>query len=167
MDKRSKILFLFLALATAASFIAIYIRTFIRQDFNLYAYVDCDPSFESCFVYECDPAWDDWCIEEPEDPRENIWPYKFFFKSAKDTPRPEDANCDPIEAQDCPLIECAAGDTDCEITCDPLTDGADVCIGPGDDFFMIQEEDAEAVDKEVVVEDITGSADESGPEHEE
>lgn len=160
MDKRSKYLFIAIGIVALISFVALYIRLYVRQDFNLYAYVDCDPSVESCFIYECDPAYDDWCVEEPQDPKENIWPYKFFFKSAKDTPKPEDANCDPVNAQDCPPIECAAGDASCEITCDPATDGPDACIGPNEAFFseqaaVAEEEAAQEVADEATDEDVS------------
>lgn len=140
-SKSSTILFVALAVSFLISAGFVYYRFYITQDFQLYAEVDCDPSVESCFIYECDPEWDDWCIEEPENELKNMRPYKIREKSARNTPKPEDANCDAV-AGNCPPLVCEEGDETCfETFCDPAVDGEDACIGPGEYFFVVQRDE--------------------------
>jgi len=49
----SKILFILLLSLLMILISSSYYKYIIKEDFILYAEVSCDPSFESCFIYEC------------------------------------------------------------------------------------------------------------------
>ena len=115
MDKKSVILF-YLLLATVVAAIAFtYYRVAVRHDYIVAVEIDCDPIAESCFVYECDPAEDETCSDDPD---ERIYYYKIINKNARNIPV-----CQSDDG-DCPALFCAAGEADCEVIfCDADTVG--------------------------------------------
>ena len=106
MDKKSKILFFVFGSIVIASFTISFMRYIVFQDYLVEMSIDCDPSRESCFVYECDPVEEE-CSEDPE---EDIWYYKILEKKAYAFPEcfshgecyeeimclPEERNCSVI-----------------------------------------------------------------------
>ncbi|MDD4901486.1 MAG: hypothetical protein PHS62_05335 [Patescibacteria group bacterium] len=109
MDKKSKIFFsvFFIAvfIVTAASFCKFY----IFKDYYITSEAACDPAAEQCFIYECDPADDNEC---PENPAERLSYYKLIEKKAKAMPV-----CNP-NGENCPPLACRAGEDCREILCD-------------------------------------------------
>lgn len=99
MDKKSKILF-------SAVFIAFFVVAFykykefiIDRNFVVYGHVSCDPTFEACFVSDCDEA----------DPECDKTPYKKIEKLASRIPA-----CDPSEG--CAELFCAEAEEGCFVT---------------------------------------------------
>jgi hypothetical protein len=112
MDKKSKILFIVLGLFLAASVGATYLRVMVFKDFIIEAETDCDPSLEICFVWECDPEWEE-CTGDPE---EDIAYFKIIRRNAKNIPL-----CDPRD-EDCRALVCEPGEQECEfVYCDAET----------------------------------------------
>jgi len=103
MDKKSKNFFLIFFTAvfivTAISFYKFY----LLKDYYLKLETVCDPTKEACFIYECDPAEDSQC---PENPDERVSYYKLIEKKAYALP-----NCNPDDPN-CPPPACRAGE-DC------------------------------------------------------
>jgi hypothetical protein len=114
MGKGSKILlvaFVFLiVLAVSAS----YYKFVVLRDFVIEAQVDCDPTSESCFVWECDPGIEDECTGIEED---DTWYYKIAHRNAKNIPlcNTDDETCLPFTCPD-------EGEAQCdEILCSETT----------------------------------------------
>lgn len=107
-----KILYaVFFSLIIAAVAITYY-KYFISRNYYIEAEADCDPVAEKCFIYQCDPAEDSECSE---DPAEQISYYKIIKKKAYLIPL-----CDP-NSEDCPALACEAGEDCEEILCSPET----------------------------------------------
>ena len=112
------IFFAVIIIATAVS-LCVYL---IARDYYLIVDVPCDPAFESCFIYECDPAVDGEC---PADRSEWTQYYKLLRVLARSVP-----DCDPADTE-CPAPACAAGEDCTEIMCSPGSIGPDEqCAGP-------------------------------------
>ncbi|HOW60794.1 MAG TPA: hypothetical protein P5548_00230 [Candidatus Moranbacteria bacterium] len=116
MDKKSAIF-----LATFISLIIIsvwvtFIRIYVQKDYIIQNQIDCDPTVDACFIWECDPE----STEEGEactgDPEMDIWYYAVAQRKANMIPEcdPDDENCLPFE--------CLEGEEDCSVTfCDEIT----------------------------------------------
>lgn len=109
MDKKTKILFSAFGVLIILSVAASYYRFMVLHDYLVQAEVDCDPSAESCFVWECDPVNDE-CTGDPE---EDTWYYKIAYRNAKNIP-----SCDPL-SEACEQFTCPmGGEAECtEVLC--------------------------------------------------
>lgn len=86
-----------------------YNRFYIEKDFTISQHISCDPEVENCFVWQCDPAYEE-CSENPE---ENVDYYKIIDKSAANI-----ENCSNID--ECEEPTCEADEADCTISlCSP------------------------------------------------
>jgi hypothetical protein len=118
LDRKSKILFIILALLIIASVAVTYWRYMVKRDYIIQAQIDCDPETENCFVWRCDPG----SLEEGEKctgvPDNDIWYYKILNRNAKNIP-----DCDPTD-ENCTAYQCETNETDCSIAnCDPASVG--------------------------------------------
>lgn len=113
MDKKSKFLIMIFILGVFYTLGATYYRFYIVRDYNLIAEIECDPSINSCFV------WED---EDGE-----IWYYNLIEKKASNV-----SVCNP-HREECEELSCEDDEEGCEIIfCDvnDLDEGEE-CIGPG------------------------------------
>ena len=115
MDKKSKILLSLLGLAIIISVGATYWRIMMKKDYIISSQVDCDPTIEKCFIWECDSTLaageDGACTGDPE---EDSWYYKIAERKAYNIPL-----CDPDKDENCQPFLCEEGEKDCqEIFCD-------------------------------------------------
>ncbi len=107
LDRKSKILFAVIAVLVVGSVAATFWRIVVKRDYIVQAQIDCDPSEENCFVWECDPnSTDEWeaCTGDPE---EDIWYYEILNRNAKNIP-----DCDPND-EDCTAYICGEDEADC------------------------------------------------------
>jgi hypothetical protein len=114
LDRKSKILFVVLAILIAGSVAVTYWRYMVKRDYIIQAQIDCDPETQNCLVWKCDPM----SLEEGEDctgvPDNDIWYYKIFNRNAKNIP-----DCDPKD-ENCAAYQCDPGEPECETTsCSP------------------------------------------------
>lgn len=108
MDIKSKILYGFLAAILILSSSASYYRFMVLNDYIVEAQVDCDPTLESCFVWECDPSVESECTGNEE---EDTWHFKYAYRNAGNIPECTDDTCSPFECS-------SANEADCsEVTC--------------------------------------------------
>ena len=121
LDRKSKILFIALAILIIGSVAATYWRYMVKRDYIIESQIDCDPETENCFVWECDPM----SLEEGEActgvPDNDIWYYKIFSRNAMNVPDcpASPAGGDPAD-ENCPAYVCAEGEADCgEELCAP------------------------------------------------
>ena len=119
-NKANIIFYTILILLILGSVGVTFYRIVILKDYQIVAQVSCNPIFEKCFVYECDPEYDGECSENPE---ENISYYKNISKKANTIylceQTDEKIGCDEE-------LGCTEGEADCLYTyCDPaeLSDG--------------------------------------------
>ncbi len=96
MDRRSKILLAVVVFLIVLSVAASYYRFMILHDYIVEAQIDCDPSLESCFIWQCDPSVEGECTGNTE---EDIWYYKIAHRKATN------------------MTGCATDDTECQFTC--------------------------------------------------
>lgn len=77
----------------------------VLHDYLVQAEVDCDPSLESCFVWECDTEEDE-CTGNPD---EDTWYYKIAYRNAKNIPacNTEDETCEPFVCPEEGEAECS------------------------------------------------------------
>lgn len=109
-----RVLVSFIFFAIAAGVLFSYERFFIYQDFPVIVEAECDPASESCFVYYCDPEFEE-CAGDLE---EDTWYYKRITKQGNMFPACED--------EECPEVSCAEGEPACEVEfCDP--EGEEEC----------------------------------------
>lgn len=155
MDTKSKILFWTLGVLVVLSVSASYYRFMVLHDYLVQAEVDCDPSYESCFVWKCNVEEDEECTGDPE---EDTWYYKIAYRNAKNIPScsAEDEECDQFT---CP----EGGEEECsEVLCSPETleeyHVETACTIPADfaeEFYEDEVEDdlSESAEDEIVTED--------------
>lgn len=121
MDTKSKIFlaifFTFIILITGLTFY----KYIVAKDYYVKVEADCDPEIESCFVYECDPAEDTQC---PEDPVARVYYYKIIEKKAYAIPL-----CDPNNMA-CPPLACNDGEDCTEIYCEQNIEEEVFCATP-------------------------------------
>ncbi len=121
MNKSSKILVGGIIFLIGLSLTASYYKYLVLQDYQVEMQIDCDPSTESCFVWECDPEVEDECTGIPE---EDIWYYKYFYRNTSNIPQ-----CDP-ESEDCEALTCSEDEEGCyEVTCH----NEEICFQESDD----------------------------------
>ena len=138
MDKKSKNFFLIFFTAvfivTAISFYKFY----LLKDYYLKLETVCDPTKEACFIYECDPAEDSQC---PENPDERVSYYKLIEKKAYALP-----NCNPDDPN-CPPPACRAGEDCREILCEEATKAeGEQCSNPEDYLKNKEQDESQATD---------------------
>jgi hypothetical protein len=113
MDKKSKILLTVFFLLIIVSVGATFWRIYIKKDYVIQNQIDCDPTINKCFIWECDPASTvegEACTGDPET---DIWYYQIAERNANMIPNcdPNDENCDPWTYEE--------GEKDCSMTfCD-------------------------------------------------
>jgi len=126
-DRRSKILFAVLAIAIVGLAAASFVRFIVLRDYIIETQVDCDPSLEACFMWECDPESEEdgeMCTGNPE---EDTWYYKIIRKNAMNIPICNSA------ADECEPITCIKGELECEyILCEENNEGGVLCSDPAD-----------------------------------
>lgn len=113
--KKSGYLLVILLIILISSAVYKYWVFVAQRNFIITSEISCDPSEESCFVWDCTPE------EDPECDRE---PYKYISKNAKNI-----AVCDPYGEQECEELFCSPEEAECEITTcseDELGDG-EIC----------------------------------------
>ncbi len=155
VDGKSKMLFWVMAMLIVLSVSASYYRFMVLHDYVVEAQIDCDPTFESCFVWECDPSIEGECTGNEE---EDTWYYKIAHRNAKN------------------ITGCEDGDTTCQFTCpsdgeeecDEILcsdealatyDVLNTCTNPDDfqDETLEETEDEEVVNEEELVDDTESS----------
>lgn len=107
LDRKSKILFIFIGLLIVGSVAVTFWRYMVKRDYIVQAQTDCDPTTEKCFVWQCDPASTvegEACTGDPES---DIWYYKIIHRNAKNIPL-----CDPND-ENCTALVCDPGEKDC------------------------------------------------------
>lgn len=104
VDGKSKVFFWGMALLIVLSVSASYYRFMVLHDYVVEAQIDCDPTFESCFVWECDPSIEGECTGNEDD---DTWYYKYAYRNAKN------------------ITDCEDGDMTCQFTC--TSGGEDEC----------------------------------------
>jgi hypothetical protein len=123
----------------------------VDRGYTLVYHSDCDPTAESCYVWECDPD----AVDEEEkctgDPEKDVWYYTHLERLAKNVPEcnVDDANCDPFA--------CDEGEEGCcEVTCNEETAKADevTCSDPETYIrehpeALLENEEGEESDEEV------------------
>lgn len=120
MDGKSKALFLILVLLVLGSAVFTYYKYIVKRDYVIQAATDCDPEFEACFVWECDPesmVEGEACTGVPDN---DIWYYKLIERKAYNIPDcpASPAGGDPND-EDCNALVCGEDEPDCqEILCD-------------------------------------------------
>jgi hypothetical protein len=115
-------------------------KFYVFQDYLIYAETECDPSIESCFVYECDSTLEE-CTGNPE---EDIYYYKLITKKASYIPV-----CDPNE-EECEVLTCQPGEEGCEETSctSELADEQEVYCSAPEDFTQEEMGDEELEDED-------------------
>jgi len=167
MDKKSKVLLWVVAFMIAASVGVTFWRIMIKKDYIIEVEADCDPTLETCFIYECDPEAE----ECTGDPAEDTSYYKIIKRNAANIPL-----CDPAD-ENCEALVCPEGEAECEvILCNEETnEEGQVCNDPeqyvidnsvedeeveceeGDEECISDEsENAAVVDEDAVVENTEG-----------
>lgn len=96
MDKNSKILFFILFYLIAVIALVAFYKFFVFKDYYIEFEVACNPGKEECLVYECNPAEDEEC---PNDPNERVYYYNLVEKKAGEIPL-----CDPNN-EDCSVAD--------------------------------------------------------------
>ena len=127
LDRKSKILFIVIAILIIGSIVATYWRIVFKKDYIVQAQIDCDPESENCFVWECDPnskVEGESCTGDEES---DIWYYKNFFRNAKNIPL-----CDPSKDENCTAYVCDPGEKDCseELCTDENVPEGEACNDP-------------------------------------
>lgn len=118
MKNKNYILLLVILLLFGYAIFATYHRAFVAQDYALFYDDDCDPEEKSCFIYICDPQWEE-CTGDPE---EDTWYYKTYEISAVDI-----STCDPLGDR-CEEFDCEAIESCVVRYCDP-SDTNSECSG--------------------------------------
>lgn len=108
----SKILFWTMMIFVFLTVSASYYRFIVTHDYIIEAEVDCDPTIESCFVWECDPAIEGECTGNIDD---DLWYYKFAYRNAKYIPECFDDSCDSFKCSSKDEPGCS------EVTCDEVS----------------------------------------------
>lgn len=107
LDRKSKILFIVIAILIAGSVAVTFWRYMIKRDYIVQAQADCDPTTEKCFVWTCDPNATDSSEKCTGNPDNDTWYYKNVRRNAKNIPL-----CDP-NSEDCTALVCDPGEKDC------------------------------------------------------
>ena len=153
MDRKSKILFGVFVALIVLSVSASFYKFMVLQDYLVEAQVDCDPSVESCFVWECDATAEE-CTGNPE---EDIWYFKLAFRNAKNIPL-----CEPL-SDTCQQFECPAeGEVQCtEILCNAETlaeyDLGETCTNSANFKGEDVNEATDYIDEEIESEDAAAT----------
>lgn len=114
------LLFVVIVFLLVLTISATYYRYFVLKDYTIISEIDCDPQVESCFVYLCDPEYEE-CTGDPE---EDTWYYKHFYRKASATPL-----CDP-ESEGCAALVCTEDEGGCYIeNCVYDTENTAGCVG--------------------------------------
>ena len=116
MDKKSAIfLTVFVSLIVISVGIT-FIRIYVQKDYIIQNQIDCDPTVDACFIWECDPestVEGEACTGDPE---MDIWYYAVAQRKANMIP-----DCDPND-ENCLPFDCGEEEKDCSITlCDETT----------------------------------------------
>lgn len=131
-----------------------FTRFFVAKEYLIFADIDCDPTVEHCFVYECDPETEE-CTGDPE---EDTWYYKKMTKKAANV-----ILCDPNDAR-CVAQTCFEEEEDCTYRyCDEISaeENGTVCSDPETYNAEHPVEEAESIEESSETE-IEGTVEESG-----
>lgn len=148
MDRWSKLLLGAVTLVIIGSVVVSFLRFVVFRDYLIETQVDCDPSVESCFVWECDPLSEEDGEACSGNPDEDTWYYKVIRKNAMNIPV-----CDP-NIEECEPLSCAPGEPECEyslceegnedgVRCSTADDAAIEVMSDGEE--VIVEQDAEDI----------------------
>lgn len=137
MDKKSKILFSLFGILIVLSVSASYYRFIVLHDYIIEAQVDCDPSSERCFVWECDPSIEGECTGNPD---EDTWYFKIAHRNAKNI-----IECDSDDKECLPFVCLEEKEESCsETLCTEETVATystyESCTNP-DDFLVTEPEE--------------------------
>lgn len=163
MDKKSKILILVFVLLILGSIGATYYRIFIKKDYVISSEIDCDPTVENCYLWECDPAVDGEgvCTGDPDD---DIWYYKILNRKAYNIPLcdPNDEECEALTCPEgevgCEILNCEEGEEGCVTSAQYLEENPDALLEDeeceeGDEECLSEESECEEGDEECLVEE--------------
>jgi len=143
MDKKTKIFWLVMIVLILASVASAFYRYIIKKDYNIQAQVDCDPSQEACFVWECDPENSEEGEACTGDPEADYWTYKIINKNASRI-----VSCDQDD-EDCEALFCGENEPDCGfVFCNEENKeeyGSEICTSPED---YISDESEEGLEDE-------------------
>jgi hypothetical protein len=115
--RAEKILIWVFVVLIAASVGVTYWRIMLKRDYVISSQVECDPTMEKCFVWECDPASTVDGEKCTGDAETDIWYYKLAERNASKIPL-----CDPAKDETCLPFVCEEGEKDCsETLCDEET----------------------------------------------
>lgn len=109
MDKKSKIFLWLFLLAILVSVGVTYYKIMIKRDYAVETQVDCDPTADKCFVWQCDPNSEVEGEKCGGDPEKDLWYYKIIRKNASRIPL-----CDPSKDENCQVLICEEGESECE-----------------------------------------------------
>lgn len=112
-----------MALIAAVVGFAFY-KYYVLSDYYIIAQTACDLKTERCFIYECDPEYDEECLNASQEDRVSY--YKLIKKKAYNMPP-----CETIDG--CRGLVCDQGEDCEEIFCDESNEaGGEACSNPGD-----------------------------------
>ncbi len=117
MDKKSKLLIAIVTMLILISILITFWRIMIKRDYIIENQIDCDPTIDACFIWECDPestVEGEACTGDPE---MDSWYYQIARRNAAKIPM-----CDPEQDETCDPWTCEEGEKDCSMTfCDETT----------------------------------------------
>lgn len=116
-NRGNKIFYIILFLFIVGSVGVTYYKIVILKNYQIVAQVSCDPTYEKCFVSECDPATDETCSVDSSITYKNISKKAATIYVCENTV--EKVGCNEE-------LSCTEGEKDCSYTfCDPtqLSDG--------------------------------------------
>lgn len=163
-DMRSKVLLAVFGTAIILSVGVSFYRYMVVRDYIIEAQVDCDPTAEACFVYECDPESEDpeaMCTGSPE---EDIWYYRIIHKNAMNISACDDQNQEACASLTCAENEKECGYTFCEegnadgVRCSTAEDAAVLMNADGDEPGD-ESDELDAADNQAVSGDTMNSGD--------
>ncbi len=145
-----------LSLAILLTIAFSFIRFFIAKGYPIVAEIDCDPTAERCFIYECDSETEE-CTGDPE---QDTWYYKKMTRQAVNI-----ALCDPNDPE-CTATKCFEEEEGCSYQyCDEnmTEEEGGVCSDPE---TYTAEHSAEKQDERGENSEIQEAENESGNENE-
>lgn len=161
MDKKSKIFFsVFFSIAFIVMAVAFF-KFYVFKDYYIKSEAECDPETENCFIYECDPAEDSEC---PENPDERASYYKLVEKKAYALPV-----CDSADLE-CSPIACQEGEDCTEILCDEASKAEDEQCNDPEEYIKNQEEtkgndECDADDENCIIDEDANLGEENAQEN--
>lgn len=121
MNREIKIFFIGIILLVFGVTIFTYYKYVLAKEYKVTAQVPCDPTIESCFVYECDPENEECSDEDDPEP----FFYAILQRKARFIPL-----CNPSQ-ESCEVAQCEEDEVECKrVLCDHEND--EQCAIPED-----------------------------------